>query len=303
MTNRATAENVVHFEWVEAPPDLAGYLNSLYVLKAGPQDIVEMMPAYSAQLCILLRGGGEMTFHDGHTAEARTTYFLGPLTQAQKFTVHADTVVLGASLNVRGWASLTGLPADKAKDRTFAVKDVLTPEATGRLEDVIGQVGAGELEELAGLDVLAEVIRQGLKPLTARHEQIIAGTLAWLSGSFKPQISELMDMLPYSDRQVQRLVSQFFGQPPVKLIRRFRAIRAGTLMTMDNLDPKLEAEIRSSFYDQAHMIKEIRHFVGKTPRRLQPGGDSMVRETLGEPGYGSVDLFAGNHEADPQRRK
>ena len=33
---------------------------------------------------------------------------------------------------------------------------------------------------------------------------VIATTLAWLSGSFKPQISDLTDALPYSDRQVQR---------------------------------------------------------------------------------------------------
>ena len=293
MEQQGAAENAVRFEWVAAPSDLADYLNSLYVLRVGPADVEEMMPAYSAQLCVLLRGSGTMEFHDGTRASTTPAYFLGPLTQAQRFTIKAGSVTLGASLNVRGWAALTGLDADKVRDSAFPAPQVLPAEAYGRLEDVIRQVADGKLSELAGVDILADVIRQGLRPLSERHEQVIATTLAWLSGSFKPQISDLIDALPYSDRQVQRLVSRFFAQPPVKLIRRYRAVRAGTLLTMDELDPRVEAELRDSFYDQAHMIKEIRHFVGKTPRRLQPSNDTMVRETLGEPGYGSVDLFAG----------
>ena len=300
MGKQEAADNAVRFEWVAAPADLAQHLNSLYILRVGEGEVEELMPAYSGQLCVLLRGGGTMEFLDGTLAKASPSYFLGPLTQAQRFTVRAGTVALGASLNVRGWAALTGLAADKAKDCAFPARQALPPAACERLEDIIRQVAEGRVTELAGLDILADVIRQNLQSLTERHEQIIATTLAWLSGSFKPEISDLIDALPYSDRQVQRLVSRFFGQPPVKLIRRYRAVRAGTLLTMDNLDPKIEAELRDAFYDQAHMIKEIRHFVGKTPRRLQPSNDTMVRETLAEPGYGSVDLFAGIRDDETQ---
>ncbi len=141
------------------------------------------------------------------------------------------------------------------------------------------------------------IIRDGLEPLSERHQQVITETLRWLSASFKPQIADLLEALPYSERQVQRLVAQFFGQTPVGLIRKFRAVRAATLLTMDELDPALEAQVRDSFYDQAHMIKEIRHFVGQNsatpPTRC---ATSVVRETLGEPGYGAVDLFGGNED-------
>ena len=157
-------------------------------------------------------------------------------------------------------------------------------------------VESGELDERAAVDELARVVEEDISPLSERHLQIIDRTLEWLSSSFKPEIADLQDRLPYSERQVQRLVARFFGQPPVRLIRRYRAIRAATLLAMPDLTPNMEAEIRDAFYDQAHMIKEIRHFTGRTPKRLTPSSHSVVTETLGEEGYGAVDLFGGNQD-------
>ena len=302
MTSPDMDTSSVRFEWVAAPDDLAQYVNSLYILRAGDRAIEEMMPAYSGQLCVVLQGGGTMAFADGSKGRATPAYLLTPLTLAQPFTIEAHSVILGVSLNVRGWACFTDLPADEVKDGYFPVEKVLPPKIAQRIHGVAATVGTGALTEREGLDALASIVRDGITPLSERHEQVVATTIEWLSSSFKPDIADLIDALPYSERQVQRLVSRFFAQTPVRLIRRFRAIRAATLLTMEGLDPKLEAEVREAFYDQAHMIKEIRYFTGKTPRRLQPNIDSVVRETLGEPGYGAVDLFGGSQDEALGRR-
>ena len=91
-------------------------------------------------------------------------------------------------------------------------------------------------------------------------------------------------------------MAQFFGQSPVRLVRRYRAVRAATLLSLPELSEEMEADIREAFYDQAHLIKEIRFFTGRTPKRLLPEGASPVRDMLGPEGYGSVDLF-GSGEA------
>ena len=286
----------VAFEWIAAPADLAPYVNSFYVMEVGPQPIEDMMPAYSGQLCLVIRGSGTMTFHDGREQSTSPCFLLGTLTQAQSFTTQPDTLVIGASLNNVGWAAFVDAAADKVKDRKYDARELLSEAICDTLEDIRHRAQQGAITPREAAGALADVIREGRKPLSDRHQLVITETLKWLSASFKPQIADLLDVLPYSERQVQRLVAQFFGQTPVGLIRKFRAVRAGTLLTMDELDPALEAQLRDSFYDQAHMIKEIRHFVGKTPRRLQPDVDSVVRETLGEPGYGAVDLFGGNNE-------
>ena len=289
--------HAVAFDWIAAPADLAPYVNSLYVMKVGDEPVEDMMPAYSGQLCLVIRGGGTMTFHDGRVQETSPCFLLGTLTRAQSFSVEPGTMVVGASINNIGWASFVQAAADTVKDCKFEAHALLLDATCKKLEDVRQRAQANDITPTDAVDELATIIRSGMKPISERHQQVITETLRWLSASFKPQIADLLEALPYSERQVQRLVAQFFGQTPVGLIRKFRAVRAATLLTMDELDPALEAQVRESFYDQAHMIKEIRHFVGKTPRRLQPDVDSVVRETLGEPGYGAVDLFGGNEDA------
>lgn len=284
------------FEWVKSPDDIAPYLNSLYILRSGGSTVEDMMPAYSGQLVILLQGGGTMYFADGSTARALPTFFQCPFTRAHRFEIEPHTVMMGVSLNFRGWTALTGLPVDEYSDCAISAEEALDTALAERLHAIAPRIRSGTLDEKAALEELASIVRDGISPLSERHRQVIDRTLDWLSSSLKPEVAALYDILPYSERQVQRLVTRFFGQPPVRLIRRYRAIRAATLLSMPDLTSGLEAEIRGAFYDQAHMIKEIRHFTGRTPKRLLPKENSVVKETLGEPGYGSVDLFGGSQD-------
>ncbi|MGE5952362.1 MAG: helix-turn-helix domain-containing protein [Qipengyuania vulgaris] len=270
MADAAGAKETHTFEWVAAPDALSPYLNSLYILRSGDDKVVDMMPAYSGQLVVTLRGGGTMRFAKGGTARSTPAFLQCPLMQAQEFEIESQTVMLGVSLNFRGWAALTGLPVDEYSDCYAPVSDAVSAELAERIHALVPRVASGELDEREALNELAAIIEDGISPLSERHLQVIDRTLDWLSSSFKPEIADLQDRLPYSERQVQRLVTRFFGQPPVRLIRRYRAIRAATLLAMPDLTPKMEAEIRDAFYDQAHMIKEIRHFTGRTPRRLKP---------------------------------
>ncbi len=298
MADGAGAKETHTFEWVAAPDALAPYLNSLYILRSGDEKVVDMMPAYSGQLVVTLRGGGTMRFAKGGSAKATQAFLQCPLLQAQEFEIDSHTVMLGVSLNFRGWAALTGLSVDEYSDRYVSVADGLREDLANRIHALVPRVESGELTEREAVDALAAIIEEGISPLSERHLQVIDRTLEWLSSSFKPEIAELQDRLPYSERQVQRLVTRFFGQPPVRLIRRYRAIRAATLLAMPDLTPKMEAEIRDAFYDQAHMIKEIRHFAGRTPRRLQPKVESVIKDTLAASGYSSVDLFGGNQDEE-----
>lgn len=284
------------FEFVESPDDLKPYLNSLYILRVPKVAVDDFLPAYSGQMLIMPEGGGEMHFDDGDTLRPMEAYFLCPMLQAHKFKLSPPVLMLGASLNFRGWAAFTGLPVNENHDGFLPIDKVLPPALAGRLASIAPRVRSGELSERDALDEMASVVRDGIRTMPPRHIQVIDTTLEWLSSSFKPEIEALQDKLPYSERQVQRLVTRFFGQPPVRLIRRYRAVRAATLLSMPSIDPALETEIRDAFYDQAHMIKEIRFFTGRTPRRLLPQENSMVNDMLGPEGYSSVDLFGGNQD-------
>ena len=298
MADRAKAGQDYTFEWVAAEDDLVPYLNSLYIVRVGEKEVADIMPAYSGQLLAVLEGEASMAFYDGSVAATGPVGLMCPLTQAHAFAMRPGTVVLGLSLNFLGWAALTGLPVDSHSDCYVTAEDAMGAQFAEACGTIVERAKNGELSARDALQELAAIVSATIKELPERHAQVIGQTLEWLSSSFKPEIATLLEKLPYSERQVQRLVTKFFGQPPVRLIRRYRAIRAATILSMPDLQEKLEEEVRDAFYDQAHMIKEIRHFTGRTPRRLQPKVDSVVKEMLGEPGYGSVDLFGGTQDRE-----
>lgn len=285
------------FQFVAAPDDLAPYLNSLYVWRSPDDQLDDVLPAYSGQMVIFGEGVGRMQFDSGEISETSDGFFLAPLCQARNFSVSGPAVLFGVSLNFRGWAALSGLSVHDYHDCFLQPDMVLGERLAEEFAELAPRWRAGELDERALLDAMSDIVRRGLSKLPEQHLTVIDRTLQWLSSSFKPDLDRLYDELPYSKRQAQRLVAQFFGQSPVRLVRRYRAVRAATLLSMPQLPEEIEAEIREAFYDQAHLIKEIRFFTGRTPKRLQPGTDSSINDMLGPDGYGSVDLF-GSGEAE-----
>lgn len=285
------------FEFVAAPSDLTPYLNSLYIWRSPAEQLDDVLPAYSGQMVVFGQGVGRMQFDETTVSESSDAFFLAPLCQARNFSVSGPATLFGVSLNFRGWAALSGLSVHDYHDCFLEPGMVLGDSLARKFQGLAARWREGELDDGALLDAMSDIVRQGISQLPEQHLTVIDRTLEWLSSSFKPDLDRLYDQLPYSKRQAQRLVAQFFGQSPVRLVRRYRAVRAATLLSMPQLPEELEAEIREAFYDQAHLIKEIRFFTGRTPKRLQPGGESSINDMLGPDGYGSVDLF-GSGEAD-----
>jgi|UPI0008357ED7 AraC-like DNA-binding protein len=285
------------FEFVAAPSDLAPYLNSLYIWRSPDSQMDDVLPAYSGQMVMFGRGVGRMQFDPGEISETGDALFVAPLCQARHFSVSGPAKVFGVSLNFRGWAALSGLSVHDYHDCFLQPETVLPDGLAEEFASLAPRWRNGELDDTSVLDSMAGIVRRGLSKLPEQHLTVIDRTLEWLSSSFKPDLDELYERLPYSKRQSQRLVAQFFGQSPVRLVRRYRAVRAATLLSIPDLPEEIEAEIREAFYDQAHLIKEIRFFTGRTPKRLQPDAGLPINEMLGPDGYSAVDLF-GSGEAE-----
>jgi AraC-like DNA-binding protein len=282
------------FEFIAAPEGLRDYLNSLYIFRSEERALEDSIPAYSGQLLCFLNGKVELDFDDASVMSKPNFYFSAPLMRARAFRLSGPALAVGASLNFRGWAALTGLPVNRYNDMLLPVQQALSADLAEALEKLGPDFRAGRFDERAMLDHLAEIIREGIAPLSPKHSHFIGTMLEWLSSSFRPELDDLQERLSYSPRQIQRLASRFFGQSPIHLVRRYRAMRAATLFSLPELPELIEYEIREAFYDQAHLIKEIRYFTGRTPTRLLPKDGSPVTDMLGPDGYGSVDLFGGN---------
>ncbi|MGB7407607.1 MAG: AraC family transcriptional regulator, partial [Pontixanthobacter sp.] len=119
-----------------------------------------------------------------------------------------------------------------------------------------------------------------LRDVSDSHADLIALTNRWLGGALDPNVEDLFAAAPYSRRQVQRLVERFFGLSPKALARKYRAVRAAMLMSLPQLSDEMDAELAEAFYDQSHMIREIRLFAGRTPAKLGDDDSPFLTEML-----------------------
>jgi methylphosphotriester-DNA--protein-cysteine methyltransferase len=68
-------------------------------------------------------------------------------------------------------------------------------------------------------------------------------------------------------RQLERMAKRYYGLPPKTLARKYRALRAASALARgEDLD---DAGLGDSFYDQSHLIREVKRFAGLTPKQIR----------------------------------
>ena len=83
---------------------------------------------------------------------------------------------------------------------------------------------------------------------------------AWLEDSQSPEIDDLIAATGLSRRQVERKCNAIYGAPPKLLARKFRALRAA--VAMRGRDLSFDDAVGQGFYDQSHLIREVKHSPG-----------------------------------------
>ncbi|WP_379548557.1 helix-turn-helix domain-containing protein [Qipengyuania sp. DSG2-2] len=290
----AQKEPPFEFGFAAMPPALRGYANAFYTFKSGAGKLHDIMPSYSPQLMLFSKGGVFMDFPDGRHGPISGPFFVTQLDEAVPFIVDGPADMIGVSLNMRGWAALTGLPVNETSHRPMTVDSALSPFSAARINELVDVMREGTADTAYVARSLGNHLAEALRPLPADHDRFIADMLEWLGGSFSPSLEDLQDTLAMSPRTVQRLSNRYFGRPPVTLAKRYRAIRAATYLTSPDLPKELETEILDAYYDQAHLIRDLRKYTGRTPSRFtEDGTGSLAERTLDVKGYGNGALFTG----------
>ena len=76
-------------------------------------------------------------------------------------------------------------------------------------------------------------------------------------------------------------------------MRKYRALRAATLLCDPDATSEMRARVESLFYDQPHMIREIRQFAGRTPGTLDGDDTKILRIWLSKDNYRDIETFPG----------
>ncbi len=273
LTNPA----LIELEYFPAPEALAPFITTFFHFRCDEALISDVRPASAGLLAFFLRGEAQLFVRDGTVDSSHPASLVTPLSAAAPILVDGPWHVFGAAISPLGWGALTGgLSAATHANRLLDAADLIDPSLAAfaaRLKAAYNAPGsaAGDppgLTSDAMIDMASAALQPLLRAVPPAHAKLIGTVAEWLGGALSPMVDDLMAKSPYSPRQLQRLVDHYFGLPPKQLARKYRALRAAALLGHPDTPPEQVAAVEDQFYDQSHMIRELRLFAGRTPARL-----------------------------------
>ena len=266
--------------------EAAGLVNSFYVIETGADPIEEAVPAYAAQLLVVVRGRVRFTFADGTTGTSAPVYINAPQMRSARALLEGPVLQVGASLTHAAWQRLATLPADEVHDRLIPADAVLPADRIAALEAAAAACRAGEIPPDALCDHLTHAIAAGPHHLRDDHVAVVDAILSWLASGFDPSLADLHARVSVSPRQLQRISRRFFGVAPAQVLKRFRALRAGMLLSQPGISPELHDQLMATYFDQAHLIRDIRRYTGRTPTQYRQ--QSLTRQMFVPEAHGDA---------------
>lgn len=272
-------QTLLSLDYLPPSAALVPFVTTFYHFRCDERDIRDVQPAAVGHVIVFLSGEGDMVFQGGRRDRSHLVSLLTPSSRAAVVEVDGPFHCVGAALSPLGWGALTGLHAGDWSDRLLPAEQILGEGITTLGERMRADYHAGHksAEELCA--ELGQFILPLLRPVKPRHAALIRRISEWLGTSLAPELADLVDGSGYSARQLQRLCEQYCGLPPLRLVRKYRALRVVALLGQPDLTDGDVATLLDEFYDQSHMIREIRTFAGRTPGRLM-GDDASILNAL-----------------------
>ena len=277
-----------------APPAaLVPFVTHVYFFQCEEVRLTDQMPAALGQLLFLLKGSANLQFQDGHTVPAKGATILGPGLGAAEFTFEGPFYHLGFALSPLGFVALTGQPANQYADRAVPASELFGLEIETLAQAITAGFAEGTMRLSQIVDEVAHFLLPRLRPIPNSHIQMIQTVIRWISSDFDPDVEHLYTKLDMSRSTAARLITRFFGCAPKLLMRKYRALRAATIMIDPNATAEMRSQVESTFYDQPHMIREIRKFAGRTPGALDSNNAKVMRLWLSKENFRDIESFLG----------
>jgi AraC-like DNA-binding protein len=276
-----------------SPAALAPYVTHVFFFRCEELRLTDKMPATLGQLLFLLKGSANLQFQGGHTAPAKGATVLGPGLGAAEFTFNGPFYNLGFALSPLGFVALTGQPANHYADRVVSASELFGPEIDTLAQNITAGFADGTMPLSQIVDEVTRFLLTRLRPIPYSHVQMIQTVIRWVSSDFYPDVQQLYNKLNMSRSTAARLITRYFGCAPKLLMRKYRALRAATVMVDPNATAEMRSQFESTFYDQPHMIREIRQFAGRTPGALDSNNAKVMRLWLSKENCRDIKSFLG----------
>lgn len=271
-----TAAEQVELEHFPPEPGLQPYVTVVSVLSFAQARITDALPAAVGSVAFLLTGSGAIQFVDGRVRQVSAATLLAPTNAAVSIDIEGPLFMVAASLSPLGWAAITGLDAGRHADQLYDAAAMLGPDFGELGQQLRDAYRTAPDDHQALAQSVADFLAERLGPVNPRHVQTIGKVRDWLSASFDPELAALEAETGLSARQLQRLILRYYGASPKQLARKYRALRVAALLQAPDTSEVRLAELLNLFYDQSHLIRELRRFVGRSPSRLSDDQAPML---------------------------
>jgi AraC-like DNA-binding protein len=252
------------------PPALLGdRISSLYELRQDTATYNELERADRPQFRILLSGSGHYEFANGHIDPSGRVIIVGPTSGPVRGVGTGPMHCVGAGLLPPAWVSIAGHEAEQWIDRAIDGEALLGTAAT-ELADAVAATACTD-ERFRLICTFIDSVTRTQDPAQLAFTQMVD---AWLC-SADPQIDALVCESGLSMRQIERLTKRCYGLPPKTLARKYRALRAAAALARGE---ELSGDIAERFYDQSHLIREVKRFAGLTPQQIRKRESHLLVE-------------------------
>lgn len=248
----------IMMDFRQPPAGMAEWASFFYHFRQDDPRFETVDRADFAQFRFVLRGCGRYRFIDGVQQAMPDIYVQGPTTGVVTISGEGATDCVGVGLMPAGWAALVPMDASAASNRLFDARDlfgddVVTAQAALRATDDFDT-------RVAIFVALIERLAAARRP---NYHGFVVAVNDWLAAAPLPDVAELVERTGLSRSQIERKCRRYFGAPPKLLMRKYRVLRAAVAMT--HRDANLDDLLAEGFYDQSHLIREMKQFTGMTP--------------------------------------
>lgn len=252
---------------------LSKLVSTFYRVDYTGPGFAELERADRAQFRFHLSGEGEYHFPSGRVVAAAPVTIIGPTTAPVTGTSSGPLLVFGWGMSPSGWAALMGMDAASYVDTAFDAQQIFG-ESIMEVHARLAKAVDFKAQLVIGEEAATQIYRDcGSAPF-----EFTAIVDAWLLADIDPDVDILVERTGLSPRQLERTTKRFYGMPPKKLARKYRALRAAHALSQGrSLD---DTDIGLAFYDQSHLIREVKQFTGLTPGELRSGKSELTRATM-----------------------
>ncbi len=245
------------------PDDLSECIARFYVMSAElPADMVmpDRLLSETAFVRILVRGDWEAMGADGEWHHHHGALLFGANSRPMPVRVRGPFTVVGFALRPCGWSQLFDKAAREYTDDM------------GQLEDIWGDTGQTLWADIQSAGTNDDrIIAAMISAVRARKTELGNISVSEAIAKFEPiiisdstrKVEDIATELDLSLRQLERLCAKHFGHTPKMIMRRSRFLDMAAVIR--GLSTPSETELAElSFFDQSHLIREFRQFIGMT---------------------------------------